>query len=224
MAITKISAYSLGLFVVGLAANATIAVGAPAAKASQPFVTQSSSAWGSLSGEGLTSQAALNASDVASSGLTVNVDATMQAFAGLSLIANAAPSNLSALASDMGMSSADINTLYVAALSVRSVYDQQSRQAISSWCNSFSQQNFTDAVSAADIAAYQESLRAIDSVVMSAVSGELNKLSASSPQAYGALLDSAQTFNLQGVAVDQSAAAPADWVKNHTAACMGFGS
>lgn len=149
-------------------------------------------------------------------------DDTMKALIGLSIVSKSEPAGLSVLAQEMGISTAQINVLYVTSLAIRDLYEKKSLAEISNWCKEFSQQSFDDAASAEDIAEYQQSLADIDSVVLGAVKVKVDELSADYPQVYATIMDNTQSYDVQSSGVNQSSISPGIWIENHQKACLEY--
>jgi len=201
----KKSTYLLGLLIAGAVVNVSVA------------------------DEVFTTHGGATSTDIPKSAgnLSVNnkdVDGTMMAWISLAVLSNVRPADLSGMASNMDIVKADMNAVYIAALTVRDMYNEKSRQEITKWCKKFSQEKLSRSVSAEDVAKYQASLAALDTVVLAAVKPEIDKLSTDHPQAFASVLSNTESFNLQSGAADLSTVSPAAWVENQQKGCMQFGS
>ncbi len=200
----------------------TLAMSSVSFAADQTFTTHDSS-WSKGVNSGKTMQSLPNQTAGISTNVSAIYDADtdnkMRALIGMGAISQSKPAQLSALAQNMNISNTQMNTLYVASLATLDTYAQTSRDEISNWCKKFSRQTSDAAVSAIDLTDYQQSLVAIDAVVLGAV---FDKLSASYPQAYATMMNNTQSFTVQSTKVDHNSIAPDVWLKNHRAACAQF--
>jgi hypothetical protein len=151
------------------------------------------------------------------------LDYKTEAIMKLMLLSDVQPRRLAGVAEEMGISDDAVNALYVTAVVTRNLYEETSKNEISKWCRDFSAQRFPDKVSAEDIAPFQESLSALDGVVLDSVSAEVEKMTSRHPEAFSVMMQETQTFNLGSSAIDTSNIDPADWVENHSQACAELG-
>lgn len=200
----KRNAYLLGLLIAGAVGNVAVA--------DEVFTTYG----------GATSMSIPN--KAGSLSIDNGVDGAMKAWISLAVLSNVRPADLPEAAANMDVSKADMNAVYIAALTIRDMYNERSRQEITKWCKKFTMEKPSMAVNAANVAKYKASLAALDTAVLAAVKPEIDKLSTDYPQAFASILSNTESFNLQSTTADLSSLSPAAWMENQQKGCMQFGS
>lgn len=121
----------------------------------------------------------------------------------------------------MKLPETEINAFYLGTVATRIGYEEAVRSEIAKWCQVLETVHFPEAATLRDIGPYQQTLENLDTLVLSAVESDIDRLAAEYPAAYEM---ATANFNFWTAARDPASIDPVAWVKDHKLACSQFGS